>query len=101
MGFKETKRIVIKCIKNGNYSHEVREKIDLKNVFQTGQISDEELIELIKSTNGNQYETSKNHIVNNIEVHILKPIKDSKKWYIKFYFLDPNTVFISVHESEF
>jgi len=101
MGFKETKKLVIKCIKDGAYSHEVRRRIDVKNVFQTGQISDEELIELIKSTNGNQYETSKHHIVNNIDIHILKPIKDSKKWYIKFYFLDPNTVFISVHESEF
>lgn len=34
-----------------------------------------------------------------IDVHVFKPYKDAKRWYIKFYFIDPDVVFISVHES--
>lgn len=34
-----------------------------------------------------------------IDVHVLKPFKNGKRWYIKFYFIEPDAMFISVHES--
>ena len=100
MGFKEIKKKLVECIKNGNYDHEIRNNIDIKNIFLIGLLSEDELIEIIKSSNGNQYSLSKHHLDSSVDIHIIKPIKDNKKWYIKFYFLEPNTVFISVHESE-
>lgn len=99
MGFIEVKNKVIQCLKNGDYDYEARKDIDLKNVFLVGLLSKEDLIEIIKSSNGTQYESSPHHLDSSIEVHILKPIKNNKKWYIKFYFLEPNVLFISVHES--
>lgn len=99
MGFTEVKKKVIECLKSGNYDYEARKDIDLKNVFLVGLLSKEDLIEIIKVSNGKQYESSPHHLDNSIEVHILKPIKDNKRWYIKFYFLEPNVLFISVHES--
>lgn len=100
MGFKNVKARVIKCLREGNYEYEARHNIDVKNIFMIGDLNAEDLIELIQCTNGKNYETRLHHLDSSIEIHILKPIKDMKKWYIKFYFLDPKTVFISVHESE-
>lgn len=99
MGFKDIKRKVIKCIQEGEYEHEARNNIDVKNIFQIGQISEEEVIEVIKCCSGHQYEESQHHLDKSITVHILKPVQQEKYWYIKFYFLEPNVMFISVHES--
>lgn len=101
MGFKEIKNQVIKCIKEGAYDHEPRKhNISVKNLFDIGQISEQEVIELIQCCSGNQYETSFHHKDISIKIHILKPVKQEKTWYIKFYFLEPDVVFISVHESD-
>ena len=100
MGFKDVINKLIKCLKEGAYDHEIRKDIDIKNIFIRGELSTDELIEIIKCTTGNNYEKSKHHLDNSIDIHILKPIRNNKKWYIKFYFFDPRTVFISVHESE-
>jgi hypothetical protein len=100
MGFKDIKNQVIKCIKDGAYEHEPRKyDINVKNLYDIGQISDQEVIDLIQCCKGNQYETRLHHADISIEVHILKPVKEGNVWYIKFYFLEPNVVFISVHES--
>ncbi|MFN8672917.1 MAG: hypothetical protein U0457_12650 [Candidatus Sericytochromatia bacterium] len=49
MGFKEVKRKLIDCLKSGNYDHEtIRKDLDIKNVFLTGILSENELIEIIK-----------------------------------------------------
>lgn len=61
----------------------------------TGDISPEQLITIIDRCNGTHHESSKHHEFEGVEVHILK--RDG--WYIKFYFVDPDTVFISVHPS--
>ncbi|MFT4927083.1 MAG: hypothetical protein ACI8WB_003189, partial [Phenylobacterium sp.] len=99
MGFNQIKRKAIKCLEEGAYIHEARQDIDVKNLFQCEQLSEETVIELIKKTSGNDYETRPHHQVASVDVHILKPFKDGQKWYIKFYFIDPNVIFISVHES--
>jgi hypothetical protein len=98
MGFKEVKTKVIKCLESGNYDHEVRNEIDIKNLLATGQLTDVQTIRLINKTNGTQYEASPYHGNNkSIMVHLFKPVDAGKTWYIKFYFLEPDTVFISVH----
>lgn len=49
---------------------------------------------LIRKCNGKDHETPAHDIMESITVHVLK--KDG--WYIKFYFIDPDTWFISVHQ---
>ena len=51
------------------------------------------MIELINKTKGSEFETSKHRMIKNLDVHIFKP----KGWYIKFYFIEPDIFFISVH----
>ena len=99
MGFKEIKHKVITCLEAGAYEHEVRKSIDVKNLFQCGQLSDEFVLELVRQTRGNEYEVSPHHMAASIDVHVFKPYKDAKRWYIKFYFIDPDVVSIRVHES--
>lgn len=99
MGFNDVKKAVIACLLSGSYDHEIRGNIDVKNLFQCGQLTDDYVIDLIKKTRGNQYEVSKHHNAYSIDVHVLKPHKDGKDWYIKFYFVEPDVMFISVHES--
>jgi len=48
MGFKEIKHKVITCLEAGAYEHEVRKSIDVKNLFQCGQLSDEFVLELVR-----------------------------------------------------
>jgi hypothetical protein len=99
MGFTQVKKKVVSCLLNGAYDHEARRDVDVKNLFQCGQLSQDYVIELIKRTSGNDYEQRPHHQVHSVDIHILKPFKDGKKWYIKFYFVEPDVVFISVHES--
>lgn len=99
MGFHDVKRRVIHCLIQGTYDHEVRRNIDVKNLFQCGQLSEEDVIGLILQTSGNDYEVRPHHKAPLIDVHILKPRWAGHLWYVKFYFVEPDVVFISVHQS--
>ena len=98
MGFKDARSDLINCLKAENYQHEDRSDIESKNLLSTGEINAEEVIELAKACNGKNYETSKHHFLPNQEVHILIPTVAKQKWYIKFYFVEPDVWFLSVHK---
>ena len=93
--FNTVKSEVINCLKKGRFQHEVIGAIDTKNFLSTGEISVDDVIRLISKTKGFQYECSPHHMVSGIDVHIFKP----DNWYIKFYFVAPNVMFISVHKN--
>lgn len=95
MVFKGVTYRVIKALKEGTYQHAARGNIEDKNALMTGDISPEQLIAIINRCNGTHHESSEHHEIKGIEIHILK--RDG--WYIKFYFVDPDTIFISVHPS--
>lgn len=97
MGFKAVKVQVLECLASGNVLHDVRHDIDIKNLLSTGQMSVENVSEIIKRTTGADYECSPHHITKEIEVHIIKKSYQGKDWYIKWYFVEPNSIFISVH----
>lgn len=94
MGFKLVKARVIKALLEGTYEHEVRLDIDEKNKLQNGEVSAQFVTELIRRSTGDDYESSPHHQDSRVEVHIIV----KSEWYIKFYFIDPATVFISVHQ---
>lgn len=99
IGFKEARQKAIEALKNGTYQHEARADIDVKNLLQLGSVSTQEVIDILRICGGNHHSASPHHVVDGIEVHVIKAMKSSP-WYIKFYFLDPEIpelMFISVH----
>jgi len=93
MGFKDAKRQVIAALLAGAYQHEARDDIDVKNLLATNAVAAEDIIAVLKQSRGQDHESSAHHQVPSIEVHVVR----SAGWYIKFYFLEPDTWFISVH----
>jgi len=97
MGFKDSKQKVIECLNNGLVSHELRNDINIKNLLAIGQVSLEQVTAILKQSRGNSYSTSPHHYDTSIDVHIVKTHYSGNDWYIKWYFIEPNCIFISVH----
>ena len=97
MGFKEVKSKIIQCLNSGHVLHEERNDIDVKNLLLTGVVTTEEVAKIIGRSNGHQHSSSPHHFDNCVEVHIIKTHYLGKNWYIKWYFTEPDSVFISVH----
>jgi len=68
-----------------------------KNLYAEGFLSNEDVVAIINSCRGNDYEKRKHHISSLGDVHILKPKGKYDGYYIKFYFIEPDVWFISVH----
>lgn len=95
MGFNAIKSKVIVALKTGNYQHQARSgTIDEKNLLQSGEVTAQEVIGFLSNCTSHHYRSSPHHRIPEIEVHVIR--KDA--WYVKFYFIDPNTFFISVHQ---
>lgn len=93
MAFAKVKKKVIAGLLSGDYAHEGRADIDDKNLLQTGKVSLQEIVEVLKKSSGVNHSSSPHHQDSSIEVHIIR----CRNWYLKFYFY-PDTVFISVHQ---
>ncbi len=97
MGFKEVKRGVIEALIAGTFSHEPRAgRIDEKNKLATGEVTPEFVAGLIKRCTGADHAWGPHHQAPDIDVHVMT----KNGWYVKFYFLATDTVFISVHRQE-
>jgi len=97
VGFRDAKRQLIECLSDGRIDHELeRSEIDVKNLLVTGTASAVEVADVIRRCRGNEYECRPHHFDGTIDVHIVKTSHGGRSWYIKWYFLDPNAVFISV-----
>lgn len=94
MGFSDIKSKVIVALDNGSYLHESRSDINVKNLLATGQVSAEQVRRILGNCTSQHCQTSPHDRVPSVDVHVIK--KDG--WYIKFYFVDPDTMFISVHQ---
>lgn len=99
MGFTEIRKTLITCLKTGSYDHEIREDMEDKNLLFSGKVTVEEVIDMALICRGGDHE-ERNHddTKKKVKVHILAPKEKYKGWYIKFYYLDPHTIFISVHK---
>lgn len=97
MGFKAAKHKVIECLNTGVVYHEQRNNIDIKNLLATGVLTNEQVATIIARANGADYSSSPHHFDSNIDVHIVKTRYVGFQWYIKWYFLEGNSIFISVH----
>ena len=99
MGYRQAKKQVLECLKEGRIEHELdRCEIDIKNLLITGAVTTKEVADAIGRSSGTQYECKPHHFDENITVHILRTQHLGRSWYMKWYFIAPNAVFISVHE---
>ncbi|PMY59935.1 hypothetical protein C1Y31_29735 [Pseudomonas sp. FW305-25] len=92
-GFRQVRRDLISALQTENYLHAARGSIEIKNLLATGEVSARQLIEVISACKGTDHSCSAHHSVPGIAVHVLK----KAGWYIKFYFIEPDAWFISVH----
>lgn len=94
VGFNAVKRALLAALKSGDFQHEIRDDIDVKNQLSTGALAPLALVAIVNRATGSDHSTSPHHGDASITVHVLK----TGGWYVKFYFLDPSTFFISVHQ---
>lgn len=99
MGFKDIKHQVIRCMQAGAYLHETRRDINAKNYLANGRLNREWVIEVLSRTRGDEWRYTPHHQHSDIDVHVFKTSRNGVDWYVKFYFVEPNTVFISVHPA--
>lgn len=93
IGFRAVKRNVLACLLAGRYQHEARSSITEKNKLQTGEVSAQFVHSLVRQSTGLDHSCSPHHRHPSIIIHVIR----TQGWYIKFYFVDPDTMFISVH----
>lgn len=97
MGYKDVKALVLSCLQIGDILHASRGEIDIKNLLATGQVTPDEVAEVIQRSRGGDYECSPHHSVSGVDVHIIRRSHKGVVWYIKWYYVEPASVFISVH----
>ena len=97
MGYREAKAKVLSCLVNGHVLHEERGNIDIKNQLAIGLVSLKEAEKIIGRSAGIDYICSAHHFDSYIDVHVIKTWYSGRRWYIKWYFLDTDSVFISFH----
>lgn len=105
MGLTDARKQAIECLRNGSVEHEARDNIDEKNLLLTGVLTIDQVIKILNCAKGLDYSSTPHKDSKEIEVHIFKPKaklegeSKNSNWYIKFYFVDPGIMFISVHKS--
>ena len=102
MGFKNARERTIRALESGDFQFEERAVVEGKNLLDTGDITDEQLVQLLKRCRGTQYEERPHLWDHDTMCHVFFPEdRNQKRWYIKVYFLSDSgsevAVFISVH----
>jgi len=97
LGFKDVKASVLACLDRGAVLHAERANIDIKNLLATGEVTLDEVAAVIGRARGTDYRCSPHHTVASVDVHVIRTRSYGADWYIKWYFLEPDSVFISVH----
>ncbi|MNK95737.1 hypothetical protein D3C87_1159860 [compost metagenome] len=99
MGLKTACFAAIQALKEGRIQAVERKDLKEKNLLKTGKVTSEEVIELLKKTSGSKYRNVPHMDDASVTVHIFEPRVRNIDWHIKFYFLEPDCYFISVHHS--
>jgi hypothetical protein len=57
-GYKQAKRDILNALDRGNYQHESRGDIDVKNLLATGKVTAREVADLIAASDGTMHTES-------------------------------------------
>ena len=101
MGLKSARKALIAALEAGDFQHEKRDALSENNLLAVGEVTETEVVGLLRKTRGEQYSSSGHDWDPDTTVHVFKPEVDGERWYIKAYFLDPadeSAMFISVHK---
>ena len=99
-GFREARARLIQALETGWFDFEHDQVREGKNLLQSGEVTIEFVIALLKSCSGREHATSPHHFVPGVACHIFTPRAGRVRWYIKCYFVAPHTILISVHMAE-
>lgn len=99
--FLRLKEKAIDCLLHGAIAHFERKKTNVKNDLLTEKVSTEFVITLFEEAKIEQYERRVHYRDPQLVIHVLKPVFEGTIWYLKFFIVDPNLIFISVHKSEY
>src|SRR3712207_2025788 len=109
LGFRKARSKTIDALRAGPgfILFEDRQARESKNLLDTGEVSPEDVIALLRLCRGteDQYREPPHHFSADIPVHEFKPVQQGVRWYIKVYFLEGTdelepATFISVHRSQ-
>src|SRR5690606_2103893 len=100
MAFLSARKMAISCLQTDNFRAEDRPSDPDKNLLATGQVSVDEVIRILMQCRGEGYSESPHHASSiHVSVHVFRTVFQTRAWYIKLYFLEPDCIFISVHQS--
>jgi hypothetical protein len=98
IGFRAARRRLCEALQDpSTIIHEERSHQEEKNLIATGEVTPIDLLEVARAANGNDYQEAPHHQDASVVVHIIEREHQGVAWYIKWYCLEPNVVFISVH----
>jgi hypothetical protein len=92
-GYRTARREILAALASGEFQHEARNAVDVKNLLAVGEVTPEQVAEVIRASTGLDHSASPHHVMPGVDVHVIR----SRGWYVKFYFLEPGAWFISVH----
>jgi hypothetical protein len=93
LGYSEARRRILAALLDGAFSHEARESVEVKNLLLTGEVTAAFVAALVGRSSGADHTMSPHHALRTVTVHVIR----RESWYVKFYFIDDDSVFISVH----
>ena len=99
MGFKSDTEKILADLLNQNYDHQARTAE--KNHLAAGFISVEQASEIIKATPGRKHRNAQHDQSRSPQLWIMEPEIEGVRWYIKGYFAEEQTWFISFHPTEY
>lgn len=102
-GYREARESLIKFLDRAIrlevvVLHEERADWQTKNLLRTQQVTLAELRGAVVASTGNHHRASPHHQAPTVTVHELRQVTYQKRsWYLKWYRVDENVLFISVH----
>jgi len=98
IGFRKARQRLCEALRNPRtIVHEPRTDQAKKNLLANGVVTCAEVLAVARAANGTDYKEDAHDQDASIVVHIIRRAHQGIDWYIKWYCIEPNVTFISVH----
>lgn len=99
MSSQAAKRKLLEAMRAGRVAHESRGAQEEKNKLAVGDLSLQDATAMMGAARG-PGEYRPHEMVPGLMVWIVRPEISGVRWYVKFYFVEDEAIFISFHVSE-